>query len=78
MDAEREFGELTAKVEGISVRLDEVRTDMRDGFARLETALQARLEKHSQRLGALEQWRNWLAGAISAVGLKTLWELFRR
>lgn len=65
MDRVQEFGELRAKVELLLRSQEQTYQEMREGFLRLETKLGERLNKHSDRLGRLERWRDWVIGGVS-------------
>ena len=72
-----EFGKLVGAVEAFDERLQVLQThlqrEMRDGFERVEAAMQAHLTNHREldrRLGSLERWRALLLGTVGALGLE--------
>lgn len=69
MDGERDFGELKARVEGLQESFLDFRAEMRRGLAELNEGVRARLDLHSKRLGQLERWRSWIAGALAMLAV---------
>ncbi len=69
MDSEREFGELKARVEGLQASFTDFRSEMRQGLAELNRGVKERLDMHSRRLGNLERWRSWTAGALAMLAI---------
>ena len=71
MDSEREIGELKTKVDGLCAAFQDFRDQTREWQQDLRSDLLKRLNQHSDRLRALEQWRSWLAGGLAMLGI--LW-----
>ena len=71
MDGERDFGELKATVEGLCAAFGDHRSETRRWQAEINERLMGRLDQHSGRLRALEQWRSWLTGGLALLGV--LW-----
>lgn len=71
MDGEREFGELKATVEGLCQAFQDFRDQTRAWQGEVDKRLMGRLDQHSGRLRALEQWRSWLTGGLALLGI--LW-----
>lgn len=61
---EREVGELTVAVQGLTKQLEQDRDERKEHRKELNT----KLDGHNKRLMSLEKARNWLAGLIAAVG----------
>lgn len=68
---EREVGELKAKVDGLCAAFVDFRAEVRDWQKQIHQMFSGRLDQHSRRLRALEQWRSWLAGGLAMLGI--LW-----
>lgn len=75
MDGDREFGELSARVEALQENFLDFRAEMRRGLAELNEGVRDRLNVHSKRLGQLERWRSYIAGAL--VALAALWTFIK-
>lgn len=66
-----ELGQLQARVD--MILSGQLRLEDRLEVVRLEII--QRMDNHSKRIGALERWRSFLAGAMAVVGGMVTWLL---
>ena len=75
-ELDREVGEIRVRLDGLTANFEDFRAEARQGraevlgmIAQLGDRMGHRLDDHSKRLGALERWRSYIAGALAVLAV---------
>lgn len=63
------LGQLEADVRHLRTGQERLERDMKSGFASLQETVGERVADHSERIGVLEGWKQWVTGGLVVLGL---------